>query len=85
MRPLPVKTQTAILRALLRNWQRACGSPRVCKMLILQHRFFTNEKIRVAVHALLISAGDWMKAKAELKNSPLDCDKLFAWAEKIQG
>jgi hypothetical protein len=86
VKPLPVKTQKAILRACLRHWQRACNSPRICKFLFCRNRYFTNEKISAAVHALLLTAGDWSKAKTDIKNVlVVDYDKLFTWAEKVQG
>lgn len=54
-------------------------------MIFMQRRYFSSEKIRPVIQALLLSAGDWQRAKDDLKNSAVDCAKLFTWADKIIG
>jgi hypothetical protein len=85
-KPLPEKRQFGVLWALLKNWTRATSNPLIAKMVVCNRAFFSCERVRAVVTALLINNGDWPAAKNWLSKSPAHWHtKLFSWADKIQG
>ncbi len=65
MKVLPVKTQVALLRALLRNWRRAVAVPRVARIVcacFAASCVVTDKKVRSVMRELLVADGDFDRA-----------------------
>jgi hypothetical protein len=85
MKTFPLKTQRAILRALIRHWWPSIV-PCIAKAIILRNRYFTEEKFREVVGALLVNCGDLEAVKTDFRKNPKPWHtNFFAWADKVKG
>ena len=83
--PLPEKRQFGVLWALLKNWRKATAHPTIARFIICNRSFFSCDRVRAVVMALILNDGDWQAAKRWLSNSPAPWhQKLFSWADKTQ-
>ena len=85
--PLPVRVQLAVIRSLIRNYQRATQNSRLARFVFCHSTWFDDYHRRVVVQEILSAAGDWSEACKWLKvRLPGEtAAKLFAWADKVKG
>lgn len=84
MKPLPVRSQYAVLAASIRNWRRVITNPKACGLLCRLSELFTQENVREVLRWMISTDGDWKAVREELRRRPYAA-KLFAWADKVKG
>jgi hypothetical protein len=84
LKKLSVKTQRAILCALLRNYRGTLRHTRIARYVFCKNTFFTDQKTRAVVEMLILNDGCWHQAWLDLRHNTLfDADsylKLRSWA-----
>lgn len=82
--PLRPKSQTAFLRACLKNWRLVVSKPNATARLLRLSRVFTDKKIREILSWLVSTDGNWPSVREALRRKPYAAS-LFAWVDKIKG
>lgn len=84
--PLPVRTQVAFIRAMLRNYYRVSSLPRGARLIFMAGTYFTESRA-VVVREMMFAAGCWETARGFMRSKlPDDVFKrLSAWAAKVKG
>lgn len=84
MKPFPIKTQFAFLRACLRNWRRVLTTPAGCRVLWRLPVLFTHEGCREVLLWLVSTDGDWKMVRECIRTQPY-APRLFAWVQSWKG
>jgi hypothetical protein len=89
VKTITVKTQRAILVAMLRNYRRAVSNHRVARMVMMARVYFSDAKIRAIVQELILQDGCWHPCAEMMRQNQLfDSDsyeKLRKWAAEKRG
>jgi hypothetical protein len=86
VKPLPQKTQFAILKALLRNWHLCKNNYRCARLLMRFKSSFDYQPIMQVIWWMVVFDGDWDSVRRELSQRPAPWHKkLFSWADKVKG
>ena len=84
--PLPVRTQWAFIRALLRDYNRVARLPRGARLIFMAGVYFTDARVSI-VKEMMFQAGAWELARKFLvgKMSAESLAKLTSWAARVKG
>lgn len=77
MNTFTVLQQKSVIRAIVRH-RHFAFRPCISRALILQKKYFTNDKFRAVVGALI--AADF-----RLEHVPRENKNFLAWADKVKG
>ena len=83
MKPLPVKTQWAVIRACVRNYHRVCSVKRSLRYIVSVSLAFTDERKEI-MQWLRVCGGDWQHMAACVGDK-FYWPKLDAWAKRQKG
>jgi hypothetical protein len=92
MKTLKPKSQMAVLRAAVKDWSRATSKRKFCRLIFscaptARDCAFTEQKIRLVLHHLMLAGGCWGLAIEYLRDK-LSADslaKLRDWHKAVKG
>ena len=81
-----MKREWAVIKALVRDWERARTRQQIARMLVLLKKSFTENR-RVIVEELILADGDIHRAVYELRDRlpATEFERFLKWVSKARG